>query len=102
MSLKVLIKRDTVANFTTSDYIPQEHELIAAYDTEGRRVIFKIGDGKTPWPGLCEITKISDLGTFSIYTDRSTKPIVEMFLDPFKIREVLSDKSEEARVTYEA
>ena len=103
MSLKILVKRDSVSNFIAINFIPRKGELVAAYDTEGCRVIFKIGDGQTPWDNLNEITKISELGTFCIYTNRNRVPTVEMFLDPFRIAEVLTENTEdEARVTYEA
>lgn len=101
MSLKILIKRDSIDNFATSDFIPREHELTVAYSSDYKHLVFKLGDGKTHWSDLCEITKISELSSFNIYTDYNTKPTVELFLDPFKIREVL-DTTNEARVTYEA
>ncbi len=101
MSLKILIKRDSIDNFATSDFIPRERELTVAYSSDDKHLVFKLGDGKTPWSDLCEVTKISELSSFNIYTDYNTKPTVELFLDPFKIREVL-DATNEARVTYEA
>lgn len=103
MALQILIRRDNVANFIANSFKPSEGELVAAYDPEGERVIFKLGDGKSLWIDLPEITKISDLSTFSIYTGRSKQPVVEMFLDPRKITEVLTKKeiTEDMRVSYE-
>ena len=64
MSVKVLIKRDTVDNFKTENFIPREYELVAAYGTDTEEVIYKLGDGKTYWADLKEITKISELDKF--------------------------------------
>lgn len=65
--MKILIKRDTLNNFNSVDFIPREYELVAAYDEETSQVIYKLGDGATPWADLKEITKISELDKFIIY-----------------------------------
>lgn len=95
LPVKVLIRRDSIENFAVSDYIPRESELTAAYSNDGNQVIFKLGDGKKRWSDLCEVTKISELGVFNVYTSQyNTKPTIEMVLDPFKIQEVLGKQKE--------
>jgi hypothetical protein len=85
MSLKVLVKRDSVDNWTTSKYIPRELEFVAAYDINTKRIVYKIGDGKTSWAELPELTKISELDRFNLYSPKYENPIVEVILNPFLI-----------------
>lgn len=87
MGLKVLIKRDTSENFKVENFIPREFELVAAYNENSEDVIYKLGDGKTPWTDLPEITKISDLDKFNVYCINGDK--AEVFLNPFIIKETL-------------
>lgn len=99
MPLKILIKRDTVQNFKTSEFVPKYHELVAAYDEHTKNVIYKLGDGVTPWAKLKKITRIKDLDCFIVYSQvlcgpqgsRRTSIGPEIYLNPFKINEVLSE-----------
>ena len=83
MSLRILIKRDSTDKWATFEYIPKELELVAAYDINTKRVIYKIGDGKTSWVELPELTKISELDRFNFYTPEYEYSIVEVILNPF-------------------
>jgi hypothetical protein len=99
--MKILIKRDTIDSFTTTQFIPREYELIAAYNEETKQVIYKLGDGTTPWPKLKEITKISELDKFVLYSSsicdlsnptRKSGHIKcgpEVYLNPFLINELI-------------
>ena len=100
--MKILIKRDTIEAFKTTVFIPREYELVAAYDNETKQVIYKLGDGVTPWSDLKEITKICELDKFMLYSSgitkigdnvkiKSNKTLVgpEIYLNPFKINEII-------------
>lgn len=89
MPLKILVKRDSVTNFTASGFVPRDGEITSAYDTGAGSLIFKLGDGKTPWTALPEITKISELASFKVYTRSNGKETAEIILNPFKIDEYL-------------
>jgi hypothetical protein len=93
MAVKVLIKRDSVKNFTTNAFVPQAFELVSAYSTDSDRIIYKIGDGKTAWVELPEITEISNLDKFNVYCKDGSK--VEIFLNPFIIKETLNNLNRE-------
>lgn len=85
MSLKVLVKRDSTDNWATSEFIPRALEFVAAYDINTERVVYKIGDGKTSWAELPELTEISELDRFNLYSPKYENPIVEVILNPFLI-----------------
>ena len=89
MPVKVLVKRDSVANFTTAAFIPREYEFISAYDEESGRVIYKIGDGKTAWIDLPEVTAIDEIDCFKVYADG--KEAIQMFLKPQSIQAYLDE-----------
>lgn len=90
MTLKILVKRDSVANFTANGFVPRVGELTSAYEADTEALVFKIGDGKTPWVDLPEITKISELSSFKVYTRYSSdKEAVEVLLNPFRINDCL-------------
>jgi len=108
MSVKVLIKRDTVDNFKTKNFIPREYELVAAYGTDTEEVIYKLGDGKTYWADLKEITKISELDKFIFYVASTSVSGTEVkhskvckgpeiYLNPFMAEEVLNDLGNEPK-----
>ncbi len=96
MALKVLIKRDSTKNFTIDNFVPREHELVSAYEQDSKRVIYKFGDGKTSWENLPEVTKISEIDRFKVYTRRSGTETIEMFLNPLSIEEFLKKGSDES------
>lgn len=87
MSVKVLIRRDSIENFTTTAYIPKEHELIVAYTNDSNKIIFKIGNGKTTWAELPEVKTIEEIDRFKVYYNG--KEAIEMFLKPESIQEFL-------------
>ena len=94
MALKILIKRDKVEKFSTTNYIPRKFELIAAYDTNTKEVIYKLGDGKTSWQELKEIIKLSELDKFLLYTQKSGRyPLAEIYLNPFMIEQGLEENN---------
>lgn len=95
MSIKVLIKRDSVANFTTAAFIPRGKEIITAYEQDSNDIIFKLGDGKTSWADLPEIKKISDMDSFKVYSGRSQKETIEVILNPFLIQDFLGSAEKE-------
>lgn len=86
---KVLVKRDSIENFTTIAFIPREYEFMSAYERESNRIIYKIGDGKTPWAELPEVTNISEIDGFKVYTDG--RDVVEVFFNPQSIKEILNE-----------
>ena len=88
MAVKVLIRRDSVETFTTEAFVPKEYELVSAFETETSQVVYKIGDGKTSWEHLPAVTKIEEIDRFKVYTIKGEA--VEMFLNPFSIREFLN------------
>ena len=88
MAIKVLIKRDTLERFKTTSWVPREFELVVAYDDKSDGLIYKLGDGKTHWNDLPEITKISELDQFLVYT-KGSKPVVEAYLTPSTIDKVV-------------
>ena len=90
MSVKVLVKRDSVANFTTESFIPREYEFISAYDEESGRIVYKIGDGKTAWVDLPEVTTIDEIDRFKVYFT-SGKEAMQMFLKPQSIQAYLDE-----------
>lgn len=87
MAVKVLIRRDSVENFTTSAFVPLAFELVSAYSTDSDRIIYKIGDGKTSWEKLPEVERIEEIDGFKVYT--KGKEAIEMFLNPLSINEFL-------------
>ena len=87
MPVKVLIRRDSIENFTTTAFIPKEHELIAAHAIDSNTIIFKIGDGKTTWAELPEVKTIEEIDRFKVYCNG--KEAIEMFLKPESIQEFL-------------
>ena len=91
MAIKVLIRRDSVENFTTKAYIPKEHELVSAFETETEQIVYKIGDGKTPWKELPAVTKIDEVDRFKVYSKGGEA--LEVFLNPFTIKEFLNKTS---------
>lgn len=91
MSVKVLIRRDSVENFTTSAFVPLAFELVSAYCTDSDKIIYKIGDGKTSWEKLPEVERIEEINGFKVYTEG--KEAIEMFLNPFSIKEFLNKGS---------
>lgn len=92
MSVKILIKRDSTSNFISSGFIPREDELVSAFETDTDSLVFKIGDGKTSWADLPEISQISELSRFKVYI-RNGKEAVEVFLNPFEINSYLTTYS---------
>lgn len=100
MALKVLIKRDSVEEYNTTNYIPKEFELVAAYETDTEKVIYKLGDGVTPWSELKEVTKLSELDKFFVYTKNcGDKSVVEAYLNPFMIQEELQKPNDNGTFT---
>lgn len=89
MPVKVLVKRDSVANFTTEAFIPREYEFISAYDEESSRIVYKIGDGKTAWIDLPEVTTIDEIDRFKVYANG--KEAIQMFLRPQSIQAYLDE-----------
>lgn len=87
MPIKVLVRRDSVKNFTTEAFIPREYEFVSAYDTESNKIIYKIGDGKTPWADLPKVTTIDEIDRFKVYS--GGKEAIEMFLKPQSIQEFI-------------
>ena len=82
-NFKVLIKRDLVENYVSNNYVPKDKELVVAYEVNNRDLIYKIGDGKTSWVELPELTKISELDRFNFYAPEYEYSIVEVILNPF-------------------
>ena len=63
----LLIKRDTLENFTFENPILRDRELALAY--KGKKAIYKLGDGRTSWNDLKPVTKIKDIiPCFRIYS----------------------------------
>lgn len=93
MAVKVLIKRDSISNFTTSGFVPRSSEIVAAHDTAKSRVVYKIGDGKTSWAELPEVTKIDEIDRFKVYT--AGKEAIEVFLKPESIKNFLEEQDSE-------
>lgn len=89
MPVKVLVKRDSVANFTTEAFIPREYEFISAYNEESGRIVYKIGDGKTTWIDLPEVTTIDEIDRFKVYANG--KEAIQMFLRPQSIQAYLDE-----------
>lgn len=87
--IKVLVKRDSTENFNTTAFTPRKYELTAAYETESNKIIYKMGDGKTPWAELPEVTTINEIDRFKVYSDR--KDVVEVFFNPQSIKEFLNE-----------
>lgn len=92
---KVLVKRDSIENFTTTAFIPREYEFMSAYETESNRIIYKIGDGKTPWAELPEVTNISEIDGFKVFTDG--RDVVEVFFNPQSIKEILNENDRSSK-----
>ena len=93
MALKVLIRRDTIQNWATSCFIPRPYELVAAYDENSNDVIYKLGDGITPWDKLERITELNQLDRFYVYCSNGSKSAVENYLNPFLIKDVIADSN---------
>ena len=92
-NVKILIKRDTVENYSDSKFIPKPFELVAAYTEDSDTIIYKLGDGKTCWTDLPEITKLSELDKFAVYAPAAK---VECFLSPVLIKDFIQpNKAEE-------
>lgn len=92
-NIKVLIRRDTVDNFITFNFVPAPFELVAAYSEDSDAIIYKLGDGKTYWTDLPEITKLSELDKFAVFTPGVN---VECFLSPVLIKDFIQpSKAEE-------
>lgn len=87
MSLKILIRRDSVDTIDNLKYVPKQFELVAGYSIDRKDIIYKIGDGVTPWTELKEITKLSEIDNFTVYTNRGS--IVEVYLNPNLCDDVL-------------
>ena len=87
MSLKILIRRDSVDTIDNLKYVPKQFELVAGYSIDRKDIIYKIGDGVTPWTELEEITKLSEIDNFTVYTNRGS--IVEVYLNPNLCDDVL-------------
>lgn len=87
MSLKILIRRDSVDTIDNLKYVPKQFELVAGYSIDRKNIIYKIGDGVTPWTELKEITKLSEIDNFTVYTNRGS--IVEVYLNPNLCDDVL-------------
>ena len=98
MAVKVLIKRDSIDNFIANDFVPRSSEIVAAYDSAKSRVVFKIGDGKTSWTELPEVTRIDEIDRFKVYT--AGKEAVEVFLKPESIKNFLEEQNSEG-IKYE-
>lgn len=79
MNFNCLIRRDTIKNWTDSNPVLQDKELVVVYD-EDQLYGYKIGDGRSTW---CELnyTNLADLGEFRIYVNKDDT-IVTMNLDP--------------------
>ena len=94
MALKILIKWDKREKFSTTNYIPRKFELTAAYETNTKEVIYKLGDGKTSLQELKEITKLSELDKFLLYTTKSGRsPVAEIYLNLFMIEQELEENN---------
>lgn len=94
MVLKVLLRRDSTENYILRNFIPKKLELVAAYTSDSTTIIYKLGDGKTPWIELPEITKISELDKFIVYTPDAR---VETLLNPFLTNDFLDKYDETVR-----
>lgn len=88
---KVLIKRDLVENYISSNYIPKDKELVVAYEANNEDLIFKIGDGKTSWFDLPEISQLKELDYFNMYTSDGINLVTTIF-SPTMIRQVLDEE----------
>ena len=64
---QILVKRDPIDTYKNFDFIPKEYELVTAYDVKTKKIIYKLGDGVTPWKKLKKITKLSQLDKFAVY-----------------------------------
>lgn len=93
-NFKVLIKRDLVENYMSNNYIPKDKELIVAYEVNNEDLIFKIGDGKTSWFDLPEITQLKELDYFNVYTCDGGN-CVTTYLNPTMIKQVLEEEKEQ-------
>lgn len=92
-NVKILIKRDTAENYLDNNFIPRPFELVAAYTEDYDAIIYKLGDGKTCWTDLPEITKLSELDRFAVF---APGVMVECLLSPVLIKEFIkTDKAEE-------
>ena len=52
MSLKILIRRDSVDTIDNLKYVPKQFELVAGYSIDRKDIIYKIGDGVTTFKKL--------------------------------------------------
>lgn len=93
-NFKVLIKRDLVENYISNNYIPKDKELIVAYEVNNEDLIFKIGDGKTSWFDLPEITQLKELDCFNMYTYDGGNCVTTYF-NPTMIKQVLDEEKEQ-------
>ncbi len=95
---KVLVKRDMAETWRTTDFVPRKLELIAAWDEGTQQIIYKLGDGKTPWSELPRRTDLSELDMFRVFAGLDT---VEVILNPFKSAEVAQSLSQKEESTNE-
>lgn len=91
---KVLVKRDLVENYISNNYIPKDKELIVAHDVTNEDLIFKIGDGKTSWFNLPEISQLKELDYFNMYTSDGIN-LVTIFFNPTIIKQILDEEEEQ-------
>ena len=92
-TFKVLIKRDLVENYVSNNYVPKDKELVVAYEVNNRDLIYKIGNGKTSWFDLPEITQLKELDYFNMYT--SDGNLVTTYFNPTMIKQVLDEAKEQ-------
>lgn len=89
-NFKVLIKRDLVENYISNNYIPKDKELVVAYEVNSEDLIFKIGDGKTSWLNLPEISQLKELDSFNMYTNDGCS--ITIVFNPTMIKQILDKK----------
>lgn len=85
--IQILVKRDSIEAYKNFDFIPKEFELVTAYDVKTKKIIYKLGDGVTPWKKLKKITKLSQLDKFAVYTKNCPRAMI--YLNPFMCNEVI-------------
>ena len=84
---QILVKRDPIEAYKNFDFIPKEYELVTAYDVNTKKIIYKLGDGVTPWKKLKKITKLSQLDKFAVYPKNGSGATI--YLNPFMCNEVI-------------
>ena len=88
---RVICKHDIEENWKKAvNFIPLMAEIIV-YETDSihTQARLKIGDGKTAWVDLPEVTSIDEIDRFKVYANG--KEAIQMFLKPQSIQAYLDE-----------